>query len=362
MRKTNIVLTILLFCSFSIWGQTKEVKTLIKEGMALHDQKEYKKAIDKYQQVLKKEPNFAQALYEMSLSYLQLKDYRNASKYSTMVLNSINRNISVGAYAIKSEALVEMGNPDDAIILLQEGLKKNGDAYLLHFNLALNYYKKKEVDNALTHVQKAIDMEKNNSGAFLLYAYLLNDKNLWVQSILAYQMFLLLEPDSGRAKNAFEDMLQTMRVKALSDKPVERSFIQQQLLRGKKEEIPHPSQIPPLSIEQGLNRNFVYHAITSTLDSLKKENPNVDIYTSFKEVNKAIISVLEKENNGDKEGVFWNFYVPFFSCIAHSDYYDTFTRYISVSYFPESFEWWKNNKKEAEKFITWFEKGDKDIK
>lgn len=362
MKKTSILSIFFLFLSVCIWAQTKDVKTLIKEGMALHDQAEYKKAIEKYEQALKIEPGSAQAYYEMSLSYLQLKDYKNASRYSSKVLNSVNGNISVRAYAVKSETLAEMKKPDEAIELLKEGLKKNGDAYLLHFNLALNYFKKNDLNNALLHVERAIEIDKCSSGAFLLHAYVLHDKNLWVQSIFAYQMFLLLEPDTQRSKNAFEEMLQTMRVKAFTEKPVERSFIQQQLMRDKKEDVFQPSQIPPLSIEQGLNRNFVFHAITSTMDSLKEKNTELDMYVAFKDVNKAVVAVLERENKGQNQGVFWNFYVPFFSRIAHSDYYDTFTRYISVSYFPESFEWWQNNRADAQKFITWFEKGDNGVK
>jgi hypothetical protein len=64
-------------------------------------------------------------------------------------------------------------------------------------------------------------------------------------------------------------MLAIMRIKT-NEAPVQRSFIQQQMMRNKPDTIPQADKIPPLSIEEGLNRNFVYHAITSTLDSLKK--------------------------------------------------------------------------------------------
>src|SRR5690554_6503084 len=97
---------------------------------------------------------------------------------------------------------------DEAIELLYEGLKKNGPKSILHFNLALNFYKKGDIDKTLEHVNTAIDLDKSYSGAFFLYAYTLKDKGLWVQSILSFQMFLLLEPDSKRSKNAFTEMLQ----------------------------------------------------------------------------------------------------------------------------------------------------------
>lgn len=356
----KIIITLLFFVSIflSLQAQGVNVETLIKEGVELHDKGEYKEAVEKYKEALKADPKSVQAKYELALSYLELKDFRNASKLSTEVINSNHNGLGIGAYAVKSEALAEMNQIDNAIVLLQDGLKKKGDAYLLHFNLALNYYKKRDLDKTFFHIRKAIDLDKTHSGAFLLNAYVLNDKGLWVQSLLSFQMFLLLEPDSRRSKNAFEEMLQIMRVKPVTEKPVERSFIQQQLMRNQPDNVVLQSDVPPLTTKEGINRNLVYNVIKSTMDSLKNTPAQENLYTTFNLVNKAIIKVLSNENKSPKEGVFWTFYVPFFTEIAKSEYYDEYTRYISVSYFPESLEWWKTNTKEAENFINWFEKGE----
>ena len=358
MKKTILLITFLIGSfTFLLFGQHSGVHELIQEGVALHDSGEYEKAIEKYNEAIKLEPKNLQATYELSLSYLALRDFNNAVKYSTVVIKSNNGQLSPGAYAVKSEALVEMDKVDEAIELLQEGLKKNGDEYLLHFNMAINYYKKRALDKALDHVKKAINLDKTDSGAFLLNAYVLNDKGLWVQSILSFQMFLLLEPDSKRSRNAFEEMLHTMRIKKKSA-PAERSFIQQQMMRNLPDNALQPDEIPPLSIEDGLNRNFIYHAITTTLDSLKNITEEEDEFTLFKTVNREIMNVLEKESKGSKEGILWTFYIPFFSHIKESTFYDTFCRYISVSYYPESLEWWQQNSETAANFVIWVEKGD----
>lgn len=356
MKKIGTAIFFLVLIISATRGQSHSVQSLIKEGVMLHDSAEYKKAIEKFEQALKINPQSTLALYELSLSYLELKDYQNASKYSTQVINSNDKNLSIGAYAVKSEALAEMKQIDQAIVLLKEGLIKNGDSYLLHFNIALNYYKKGDIDKTLEHVYRAIELDKTFSGAFLLNAYAQRDKGLWVRSIYSFQMFLLLEPDSKRSKNAFEEMLQTMLITPTA-KPVERSFIQQQMMRNASNGVSQP-EIPPLSTEEGLNRNFVYHAIKSTMDSLKAENKDTDVYFTFKEVNKAILQVLEKETGAIKTGSFWSFHYPFFKSILSSSHYEAFCRYISVSYFPESLEWWEENRTEAGDFIHWFENGD----
>ncbi|MDO5665446.1 MAG: tetratricopeptide repeat protein [Bacteroidia bacterium] len=357
MKKLIAIIFFIFVVFFNAISQSNNVQTLIKEGVVLHDSAEYKKAIKKFEQALKINPKSMLALYEISLSYLELKDYKNAAKYSTQVINSNDKKLSAGAYAVKSEAMAEMKQIDNAIALLQEGLMKNGDSYLLHFNIALNHYKKGDIDKTLKHVSRAIELDKTHSGAFLLNAYAQRDKGLWVRSIYSFQMFLLLEPDSKRSKNAFEEMLQTMLVKPVTEKPVERSFIQQQLMRNTPANTPQ-HEIPPLSTEEGLNRNFVYSAIKSTLDSLKAEKKEADVYFVFTKVNRAVLTVLEKEIENIRSGSFWTFHYPFFKSILNSNHYKTFCRYISVSYFPESLEWWENNKTEAENFINWFENGE----
>lgn len=361
MKRTILFITLSIVSSLLLlYGQSAAAEELIGEGVELHDEGKFKEAIEKYNEALTIDPNSILATYELSLSYLALQDYENASRYSTEVINSDNKQLSSGAYAVKSEALAGMDKVDEAIALLQEGLIKNGDEYLLHFNLALNFYNKTDVGKALEHVKRAIDLDKTHSGAFLLNAHALNDKGLWVQSILSYQMFLLLEPDSKRSKNAFEEMLYLMQIKKPEEPAAPGSFIQQQMMRNQPDSVLHTEKIPPLTIEEGLNRNLVYHAITTTLNSLHNSSDEHDGFTLFKTVNREIMHILIRESKGAKEGVFWTFYIPFFSHIAESEYYDTFCRYISVSYFPESLEWWQENPAEAVNFVIWFEKGDEE--
>ena len=93
-------------------------------------------------------------------------------------------------------------------------------------------------------------------------------------------------------------------------------------------------------------------------DSIDTDSTNTILYNSFKEVTRNIFTVLSEENDGTKQGFIWSFHVPVITKILHSPYFDTYCRYISVAYFPESLEWWENNEETAAKFVRWFEKGD----
>ena len=374
MKKYLIVLFVTLgFLKLSAQQaeETLRVQELIKKGVEHHDAREYKNAIESYNEALKIDSKSMSATYEMALSYLAMRDYKNASVYSTKVINSKDKDLLIGAYGVKSESLAETGKVNEAITLLEKALRELGNNYYLHFNLALNYYKKGDLDMTITHVDNALNLNKSQSGAYLLAAYALNDKEIWVQSILSFQIFLLMEPDSHRSKNAFEEMLQVMHVKKTTEEPVERSFIQKQLERHSNKDASTKTikETPPLDVYQDVNRKLVYNAIENTLDSLNTniEQDSIDndstrtlLYNSFKEVTRNIFTVLSEENDGTKKGSIWSFHVPVITKILNSPYFDTYCRYISVAYFPESLEWWENNQESAAKFVRWFEKGDED--
>ena len=370
MKKYSLII-LLLFIGFlnAFAQQNSEIHELIEKGIEHHDAREYKQAIESYEEALKIDPESMIATYEIALSYLALRDYKNASEYSTKVINSKDKDLLVGAYGVKSESLAEMGKVDDAIKLLEEALRKNGDDYYLHFNLALNYFNKGDLDKTILHVDKALGLNKSQSGAYLLSAYALNDKHIWVQSILSFHIFLLMEPDSHRSKNAFEEMLQLMQVKDVTQEPVERSFIQQQLQRqSQPNDSNSTAKTPPLTPIHGIDRELLYNEIEKTkdslqnvtIDSLEIDTLETELYIKFKEVTRTFFTVLSNENDGTKNEFIWNFHVPIVTKILNSDYFDTYCRYISVAYFPESLEWWENNQESAAKFVRWFEKGDED--
>ena len=99
---------------------------------------------------------------------------------------------------------------------------------------------------------------------------------------------------------------------------------------------------------------------SNLVDSISADSVETDLYTTFKEVTRTVFTVLSKENDGTKSDFIWNFHVPIVTKILNSDYFDTYCRYISVAYFPESLEWWEENQESAAKFVRWFEKGDED--
>ncbi len=328
MKKGSLIIFFLLFTTLTIYAQPSSDK-LIKEGVALHDKGRYKEAIACYEEALKVNPTSMSAVYEMSLSYLHLKDYDKALKFSTKVITANFQPLLMDAYIVKGTVLANQAKIADAINTLNEALERCGDEYLLHFNLGLCYFNNKNNRMAVLHLRKAIEIDATHPSAFLVYAYALNDLGRWAQSFYSFHFFLLLEPNTERSKDAFGEMYDIINAN-LENAPTK------------------------LSPEDGVNRQQIY-------DLIKKKKPRakdaVSQYTFFVEASKSIFFTLGQMQNDSQSGLLWYFFVPTYDEILGSGHFDIYCRYISVSYFPESLAWWNKNKTQVDNFIEWFENG-----
>ena len=325
--KNLFTILLLLLSSLSIYGQASSDK-LIRQGVSLHDKGRYTEAIACYEEALKINPSSMSAVYEMSLSYLELKDYDNAIKNSSKVITANFQPLLMDAYIVKSSALAEMNKIDQSIQLLNDALIRCGDEYLLYFNLGLCYFNKKDNKQAIFNLRKAIEIDATRSSAFLLYAYALNDTGRWLQSFYSFHFFLLLEPNTQRSKDAFGEMMDIIKANI-------------------------PAGDERLASEEGIDRSKLYEHIVKSRANI----PDTDSYAYFHEASKQVFFLVSQMQNDTQSGLMWDFFVPTYEEILGSGHFDTYCRYVSVAYYPESLEWWDKNKEEVDNFIEWFEYG-----
>ncbi|MBB4036239.1 tetratricopeptide (TPR) repeat protein [Dysgonomonas hofstadii] len=323
-----LIIFFLLFTTLTTYAQPSSEK-LIRQGVALHDKGRYKEAIACYEEALKVNPSSMSAVYEMSLSYLHLKDYDKALRYSTRVITANFQPLLVDAYIVKGTVLANQNKIADAINLLNEAVEKCGDEYLLHFNLGLCYFNGKNNKMAAQHLRKAIEIDATHASAFLLYAYALNDLGQWLQSFYSFHFFLLLEPNTERSKDAFGEMLDLLNAN-------------------------YDSQPAKLEPESGVDRHKIYEAIKRIRTSSTEPAAQ---YKFYEEASKTIFFQLGQLQDDTQTGLMWFFFVPTYDEILGSGHFETYCRYVSVSYFPESLEWWDKNKTQVDNFIEWFESG-----
>ncbi len=197
------LLLILSFLISSIAVAQKTIEDYVKQGIEYHDAGKYEMAIEVYQQALLQEENSVLVIYEMAMTYMYMKQYENALKHASTVINLDDKYL-MQAYVAKGNCLDALGKSGEAIKTYKKAIKKIGDNYMLYYNLGLTYYNQGKLKEAEESITNAIKNNPNHPSSHLLLGYLMNNQGNKVQSILALHYFLFLEPNSGRSSGVFE--------------------------------------------------------------------------------------------------------------------------------------------------------------
>lgn len=322
----------LVFANVLAISQSNLLDSLVQQGIEYHDKGEYKKAIEKYEEALKIDANSSLVNYEISFSYLSLKDYKNAEKYSKIVIDA-NEGNQLHAYIVYGSALDMLGQPKKAIKAYEKALK-NYDHYLLHYNLAITQFNIGETEKALESAFRAIEKNLNHASSHLLISNIMEKKGSRIKTVLPLYFFLLVEPNSSRSKDAFETLLSYLNygVNKSDDKVINVS----------------------IPINKSSDSDFEAAEMMISLSkasNYEKENSDKTEMELFAENNNSIFTVLG-ELKKDNKGFWWDFYVPFFYKIALDENVKAYSYYIAQSSeYTEVIEWLQNNSEALDKLF-----------
>jgi tetratricopeptide (TPR) repeat protein len=337
MRKMKRLLIILIFLPicFLVKGQENQFDILINEGIAYHDNGEFVKAIEKYNEAIGIQPNSSLANYEISYSYLSLQDYENAIKYSKKVVDSKNGH-ELHSYIVYGTALDMLGKTKKSIKIYEEALK-DYDHYLLHYNHAISCFNTGELDNAYESALNAILNNSSHASSHLLLSNIMEKQGSRIKTVLPLYFFLLIEPNSARSNSVYELLISKLDygVEKTSEKNIDVSI--------------------PFSTSQDSDFGAAEMMISLTKASnFSEENANKTEMELFADNNESIFSVLGELKKKKSKGFWWEFYVPFFYDIVQNDHTKAYSYYISQSSGKqEVYDWVELNREELDNFLNW---------
>lgn len=335
IKKTlRLILIFTLFVSTCI-GQTSEFENLVEQGIKLHDNGDYKGAIEQYKKALQIDPKSAVVNYELASSHIALEDYEKAIEYSENVITAKSK-FADRAYMLKGTAQDLLGKSKEAIKTYTTGLKEFPDSYLLNYNLAYTLYNLKNYKEAETTIYNALKNKPSHASSHLLLGYIMHDQGHRVKSLLALYNFLLLEPKGKRAKTANE-LLDSLLKKGVTKENEKTTTIT--LAMGDDSDEFRPAELMLSLLEA-----------SKDIESNKNKTENqifVDNTKSFF----SVLGELKKKN----KGFWWNFYVDFFYDMTNKKHNEAFANYIQQS--KENTEvsnWLKSNNEKIEAFSKWY--------
>lgn len=335
MKKFSlVVLGWMIFCS--AFAQQEEVDNLIEQGVVLQSHGLYNDALTKYNQALAKDKNNLRAKYEMAYAHLQLENWDDATYYSFDVVKEKS------AYYLEScliygAALDYNGKTKGAIRFYKKVLNEHPNEYLLHYNLALVYYKIEQIEEAEKCVQKAIQLNKLHMSSHLLLSSIMQAQGERLKSMLPLYYFLLFEQDSNRSIDAY-NQLQNIWTHSAMHKG--NSIAISVGLNG--------SNAGMSALELGVGTiaaTYMMDEEKNELEGLKRmADQTQDLFT------------LMKEMKVEELDFFAITYIDFFNLLTHNEHEYVYSYYISNCVYKEKvLAWLTENNGPFSEFMEWME-------
>lgn len=331
------LLYLVLFLTAGLGFSQEEIDSLVQLGVKYHDNGQYELAIKQYKKALAIEPQSSLVNYELAMTYMYAGDYEKAVKYSDIVLAQNGENL-LPAYITKGSSLDYLGKTEESIKLFEEALNKFGDHYLLNYNLAYNYSKLEDYEKATDNLVRAIINNPQHPSSHYLLGEVMRKQNNRIQSLLSLYYFLFLEPNSERSKTAFQHIKEAFNgnIEKDNEKPNDIT-INLNPSEMDSEFAPAIMMISMIAATQEVEGN--------------KDRTETEIFTDNSGKLFKILGELKK----DKDGFWWNFYVPFFYDLAQSKHLETFCNYISLSSREEAMTWLQDHESKLEDFGKWLQ-------
>jgi tetratricopeptide (TPR) repeat protein len=325
---------LLLFIVLSIGSFAQQTaKDMIAKGVELHDNGDYKAALEQYFKALELEPKSDLANYEVATTYFAMKDYDKAIDYSRKVIDA--RSVySDGAYIMEGSALDIQGKAKQAIGVYKKGIAAYPSNHLLYYNLALTQFNQKDYSDIEENLRKALEIKSTHASSHLLLGYVMEDKGRRVPALLAFYNFLLLEPQGSRAVQVYT-AIQNLFKKGITksgDKNINIS-----VSTDKEDEFS--------STEMMLS-------LLGASDNLEKNEGKTESRL-FIDKTTMLFGLLKEDDK--KKGFWWNFYVNFYSSLMKAGHGEAFANYVCQSGGDKAVTvWLKDNTDKMDAFAKWY--------
>lgn len=318
---------------------TENQQRLIREGVVLHDHKDYDGAIRKYEEVLKENPDNIEAIWELSYSYSAKGDHAKSLETSYRGARYKSK-LLTGFYTSIANNLDDLGESKKAIEIYKAAIKTSPKDALLHYNLAITYRKLGLLEDARKSVKRAVMLDPNRASSHLVLGDLFYSGGYRTPAFLAMSRFLVLEPKSERSASAYKTVLNVLQGGvSVDDKSGNTSIMLEKSL--KKDE----GDFEVIDFSLGLSK---------ASDSLEKNKGKTKAQLAVEQLNTFLSILSELDLKENKSKFVFVYYVPYFIELTKRNYVEPFYYYISrSSNDPEVEKWLGDNFRRVSEFLTW---------
>lgn len=326
---------------------TPAQKILIQQGIALHDATKYEEAIQKYEQVLKENPDCVVAIYEMAISYYHKKDFVKAIETAMVGLKYKSSELPL-FYGTIANIWDDQGNPQKAIQLYKDGIKmlegekdSGNSLSSLYYNLGVTYTRQKNYQEAKEALKKAVEYNAAYPSPNYLLSEIFYTMRYKVPALLAAARLMSIEAHTPRTKRAsaiFQDVLTGGAQKGEKENSI-NIFVD-------PNEPKDEGDFSGISLILGL---------VSAGNDITEENKNKTEEEKFVEKVESLIGFLAGEAKKNKSKFAGKNYIPFMLEIKQRGYAKIFAYLVLSNAGNETAAKWvlNDNPQKTVEFMNW---------
>jgi tetratricopeptide (TPR) repeat protein len=320
-----------IICCTSAFAQNNEdARALVKEGVKLNDEGKYADAIAKYNEVLKIDPDNLYADFEMAYTLFLSNKGDDGIPYIQKVI-AANTSLAAGAYDLLGSIYDKDNEKDKAIETYMAGIKANPAYQRLYYNLGLVYFRYKEYAEAEKYAIEAIKLDPTHASSQRMYALVCFHQNKRVPALLGFCSFILLEPNTARSVESYNNIQHIIQGGILRDGNGKAT-----ILVSSKED----NDISALNL-------------SISLVVLSGQQKKLSGQALFEDELKNIFTIAGQlsEKKAGKD-LFWKYDADYFYKLAQSPNMAAFAHLVSGNT-PESAQWIKDNPQPMTDFNNW---------
>jgi tetratricopeptide (TPR) repeat protein len=329
---------ILLGVSMLIIGKTTfaqnnaDARALIKQGVQLNDAGKYAEAIDKYNEALKIDTGNIYADYEIAYSLFAWDKGKEGIPYLEKVIKA-NTSLNAGAYDLLGSIYDKDNQTEKAVAAYKEGIKARPDYQRLYYNLGLVYFREKQYAEAEKWAIEAIKLDPKHASSQRMYALVSFHQNKRVPALLGLCSFILLEPNTPRSAEAYNNIQHILQGGVLKDANGSTTI-----------------QLSPKDSQETTTLNLSISM--AVLSGQNKKLTGMDLF-EYELKNIFTIAGQLSEKKTDKD-FFDKFFVDYFYKLAQSTNMPAFTRLVSSSANKDEYtKWATDHAKEVADLDGW---------
>lgn len=329
------IISLLLLIVFTNVVMATDVDQYINEGIELHDEGSYDKAIEKYKMALKLEPNNSLALYELTFSYMvsgKNEECIETAKKGLKVVSKLQKKFTVALGSCYSQS----GKIEEAIKTFENGLKVDPTDSQLHLNIAVTLSNLRQDKKAITHLKEAIKYSIEYSSPYYFMAEIYRTTDYRIPALYFYMQFILLEPNTKRSQDASKKIyaLLYQGLKQKENREIDITLYSD----SPKDEGDFTALEIALSVA----------AVASIAEESKGSKTDIERHTEVLTSFIQICSEIEDENL--KTTFTWQYAVENMIALQNSDNFETYAYILAVKAgIQGAAEWLDENQEKIEK-------------